>query len=148
MFCGVIRRFQSRHPIWCPLVSNILSSCRMSNEITFVGYTCPICKSRISVMNSSYPPKGTAKAIVSTCDCGNAREIPLAEIQVLDVWRRKHTSSVTAEQISTLAEMLAAFHATHAVKCGPMETCDEIKCVEAKLGIAWLKERLQLQGAG
>lgn len=58
-------------------------------------------------------------------------------------------SYVTSEEIASIEQTLAQYHATHEDKYGPMDTCSEIKCVEAKLGIEWLKQRLlEHQGTG
>jgi hypothetical protein len=52
-------------------------------------------------------------------------------------------SYVTSAEIASLEHALAQYHATHEDQYGPMETCSEIKCVETKLGLEWLKQRLK-----
>ncbi|MGZ4814244.1 MAG: hypothetical protein ACXVZV_02460 [Terriglobales bacterium] len=61
----------------------------MPAEIVFVGYTCPLCGSRIAVLRSSDPPNGLPREIISECKCGNIRRIRLEQIQDLDTWREK-----------------------------------------------------------
>ena len=59
----------------------------MPAEIVFVGYTCPLCGSRIAVLRSSDPPHGQPHEIISECKCGCLRRIRLQDIQQLETWR-------------------------------------------------------------
>lgn len=60
----------------------------MPAEIVFVGWTCPLCGSRVSVLRSSDAPKALVEhEVVSECRCGFIRRIRLFEIQLLEVWR-------------------------------------------------------------
>ena len=53
--------------------------------------------------------------------------------------------TVTPDEIERFESEHQRYHAKHEDQLGPMETCQEIKCVELKLGIAWLKRRLEEQ---
>jgi hypothetical protein len=49
---------------------------------------------------------------------------------------------ITPQEIAQLEQWHQQYHARHADQFGPMESCTQVKCVELKLGIAWLKRRL------
>ncbi len=48
---------------------------------------------------------------------------------------------VTIEEIAAIQRALMHYHDGHAQQCGPMDTCDESTCREAKLAITWLIEQ-------
>jgi len=60
----------------------------VQDQVTCVGYTCPVCKRRVAVLRSSAPPKrGPFQYFESECECGFALRIPLDQIQQLDTWK-------------------------------------------------------------
>lgn len=61
----------------------------MTAEILFVGYTCPLCGSRVAVFRSSDPLEHCPAETVVECKCGDIRRIGLEDIQLLEVWNEK-----------------------------------------------------------
>jgi hypothetical protein len=51
-------------------------------------------------------------------------------------------SRITAEEIESLNLLLKELHAQHAIANCPEATCRDTKCIEAKLALAWLTQRL------
>jgi hypothetical protein len=47
-------------------------------------------------------------------------------------------SNVQPQQIRELKELLLQYHSRHQREQGPMETCQESTCVEAKQGLRYL----------
>jgi hypothetical protein len=88
---------------------------------------------------------------------GNSEGSPcIAQQGALMAGRAKHRMSrvvrawwvmpvVSAEEIQHLEYLLAQSHARHADRYGPMATCTEPKCLQAKWGIEWLKAQLQAE---
>ena len=65
----------------------------MSDKSTVcVGYTCPLCGKRVSVMRSSEPAP-TGCLILSECRCGYLRTIKIVDVQSLDVWRESASAA-------------------------------------------------------
>jgi len=62
----------------------------LPDQVTCVGYTCPICKRRVIVLRSSAPPKKSPTYhFESECECGFALLIGLEQIQALETWRER-----------------------------------------------------------
>jgi len=51
-------------------------------------------------------------------------------------------SKVTAREIASLEQQFRDYHSKHADRFGPQESCTEMKCVEVRLGIEWLRKQL------
>jgi hypothetical protein len=58
----------------------------MSTAIICVGYTCPACGKRVTVLRSSDPALEPTDIIETECPCGLIRPINIDEVQSLDVW--------------------------------------------------------------
>jgi hypothetical protein len=52
--------------------------------------------------------------------------------------------AVTAKEIDELEELLIKYHNNHAGESNLLNNCTHTTCVNAKLGIAWLREQLRL----
>jgi hypothetical protein len=50
--------------------------------------------------------------------------------------------AVTAREIDELEELLKKFHGKHASNLIPLEKCTHETCMDAKLGVAWLRAQL------
>jgi hypothetical protein len=59
----------------------------MSTLIVSVGYTCPICGRRVTVLRSCDRIPEAIDGVQSECECGFGRMIRIDEIQSLRVWR-------------------------------------------------------------
>lgn len=51
-------------------------------------------------------------------------------------------SKITAAEITALEQELERYHGSHADLYGPIETCSQFTCVEVRIGIVWLKQKL------
>ena len=65
----------------------------MATDVVFVGYRCPNCGKRITVLRSSEPPQPGVYDFLSKCECGYARRIGVAQMQQLEVWRARASGS-------------------------------------------------------
>lgn len=59
----------------------------MSAEVTLVGYACPLCGNRVTVIRSSDHLTYPVHDIVSECECGFVRSVAVDQIQSLEVWK-------------------------------------------------------------
>jgi hypothetical protein len=51
-------------------------------------------------------------------------------------------ASVDLKQIDGLKQLLSEYHSAHQEQYGPMDGCQEASCVEAKLGLRYLGNKL------
>jgi len=58
----------------------------MAEIVTTLGYSCPLCGKRVTVISSSARPPRDAHLFFSECECGYGRAVPRSEVQLLDVW--------------------------------------------------------------
>ena len=53
------------------------------------------------------------------------------------------TSDIKKEEITALEQELSEYHTRHADQFGPLDLCQETKCLETKAAIQWLKAQSQ-----
>lgn len=88
--CPDFRNGIGSHAIESQILVIILTA-----EIVCVGYTCPLCKRRVTVLRSCDPIPTASDLTESECQCGYIRAIVLAEIQTLDVWRESGVQTLS-----------------------------------------------------
>ena len=77
---------------WLPLsLESTAKAQTVNNEVISVGYPCPICRKRVSVLCSSDPPKSCCYLIDTKCDCGFERTVCVWELQEMEIWRESNS---------------------------------------------------------
>ena len=70
----------------------------MTNHTVHVGYICPFCERRVTVLSSNSTEiinrLSEHRAIEAKCLCGDTRTIRMVEVQTLTVWRENAESAV------------------------------------------------------